>query len=253
MKRDTLIGVTVLAVALAAVAAYALLRPLPAKAPGNVTDTSNLPAGSYAEHAQYYDIAANYATSTPLAPANPAADASAIALMKNWVADTIEQFKTDGGFAAFTNRDISMLGGRKETLQVVYLIASSPHTVSYIYTVYTDMLGAHGNTLFHTFMFDTRTGAPIALADLFTPGSPYLDTLSSIARSNLPAVIGEGAPADMLANGTTPDAKNFQNFFFDNKDFVLLFDPYQVAPYAAGPQTLRIPTSDLPGLRPDYR
>ena len=142
--------------------------------------------------------------------------------------------------------------GRKETLQITYLIASSAHTVSYIFTIYEDTLGAHGNTFFHTFTFDTGTGASLSLADIFS--SSYLDTLSSISRTKLPSVIGDDADPAFINNGTTPDEKNFENFFFDNRDFVVLFAPYQVAAYADGPQTLRIPLSELSSiLKPEYR
>lgn len=256
MKKDTFIGIASIAILLLALAAYALLHPLAAKAPGAL-DTSGLPAGSYAEHTQYFDISAHYATSTPITSVSTAADAGAVAAMKNFVGATITQFKTDGNFANLTPEDIKIMGfdtGRKETLDIVYLLASSKRTVSYIFTIYEDTLGAHGNTFFHTFTFDSRTGAPLTLSDLFLPETAYLDKLTAVSRAALPAVIGVGADNGMMANGTTPDEKNFQNFFFDNTDFVILFDPYAVAPYAAGPQTLRIPTSQLSNiLKPEYR
>jgi hypothetical protein len=258
MNKDSLIGMAAIALALIGLAAYALLHPLPAKTPGGSQDTSGLPSGSYSEHAQYYDIAANYATSTPLlASVGGSADAAAIARMKNFVASTISQFKTDGNFANLTSEDVKMMGldqGRKETLNIVYLIASSSHTVSYIFTIYQDTLGAHGNTYFRTLTFNTRSGSLLSLSDIFLPGSNYLDSLSTLGRKLLPQNMGDMADSDMIARGTTPEEKNFQNFFFDNKDFVILFAPYEVAAYAAGPQTLRIPVSELANiLRPDYR
>lgn len=253
MQKDTLIGFAVVIIIIAGIVLYAALRPVPAKAPG-IEATNTLPENGYVEHAQYYDIAANYATSTPLQePANT----SAVTLMKNFVSDTIAQFKTDGNFANLTPEDIKMMGfdqGRKETLQIVYLIASSPHTVSYIFTIYEDTLGAHGNTFFHTFTFDTETGAPLALADIFSLGVDYLNTLSSLARAKLPAIIGPDADATFIKNGTTPEEKNFANFFFDNQELVFIFPPYQVGPYTAGTQTLRIPLSELSTiLKPGYR
>jgi hypothetical protein len=248
MKKDAFIGWIVIIVILGGVGASMILSPAPAPAPG-AAGGSALLGGSYVEHAAYYDIAANYASSTPLlAKVGPNADAAAVALMKQFVSATIDQFKTDGNFAHLTAADIHTLGldaGRKETLQVMYLIASSPHTVSYVFTIYEDTLGAHGNTLFKTFTFDTTSGAVLALGDLFTPGSDYLGTLSTIARAELPSLIGNGANADMIKNGTQPEAQSFANFFIDNQDLVILFAPYQVAPYAAGPQTLRIPLARL--------
>lgn len=252
MNRNTIIGIIALLVIIAGIVLYAAMRPVPAKAPGTAATT--LPAGGYTEHAQYYDITASYATSTLLAePSNTAA----IALMQNFVGDTITQFETDGDFANLTPEDVKTMGlgpNRKETLNIIYLIASSPHTVSYIFTIYEDTLGAHGNTFFKTFTFDTTTGAPLALADIFSPGADYLGTLSSLARTKLPAVIGQGADTTFINPGTTPEDKNFANFFFDNKNLVILFAPYAVAPYSAGAQTLYIPTSELSSvLKPEYQ
>jgi hypothetical protein len=256
MKKDTLVGIGALVLIIGGLIAYALVRPLPHPAE-SIADTSNLPEGSYIDHAKYYDIATNYATSTPLAlSVGASANASAVALMKNFVASTIEQFKTDGKFANLTSNDIKVMGldqGRKESLTVVYLMASSPHTVSYIYTVYEDTLGAHGNTVFKTFTFDTRTGKELHLSDLFV-SADYLTVLSQMSKDMLTSQLGNMSVSQMIASGTTPDEKNFQNFFFDNESFVLLFPPYQVAPYAAGPQTVPFSASSLRNiLRPEYR
>ncbi len=253
MNKSTLGGIVALLIILGGVIFYAAVRPAPAKAPGAAEPTA-LTGTTYIEHAPYYNIVANYATSTPL---QGAAGASATALMKNFVADTIAQFKADGNFANLTKKDIQMMGfdqGRKETLNIVYLIASSPRTVSYIFTIYMDTLGAHGNTLFHTFTFDTTTGESLSIGDLFLPGTDYLGTLSGISRAKLPKIIGEFADTSMIANGTTPEDKNFANFFIDNGVLDILFSPYQVGPYAIGPQTLRISTSELSDtLKAEYR
>ena len=228
-----------------------------------------LSGSKYTEHAPYYDIAANYASSTDIVTVSAVANTAAVALMKEFVSSTITKFKTNGNFANLTSHDIVMMGfdkGRKESLQITYLIGSSAHTLSYIFTITEDTLGAHPNLFFKTFSFDTdpsthsgQAGAPLALTDLFVPGSEYLAALSRIARTKLPAVIGTKlVDADFIKNfimpGTTPEEKNFDNFFFDNQDFVILFAPYAVAPYSAGPQTLRIPLTDLSDiLKPAYR
>ena len=253
MQKNNIVGIVALFLILAGIVLYAALRPAPAKAP--YAANLPLPAGDFAEHAPYYDITANYATSTPL---RGSANDAAIALMQNFVADTITQFKTDGNFSNLTPQDITMMGfdrGRKEKLNIVYLVFSSPRTISYVFTTYLDTLGAHGNMFFHTFTFNTATGAPISLADLFLPGTDYLGKLSALARADLPAVIGPDATdARMINDGTTPEDKNFSSFFIDNGTLCILFAPYAVAPYSAGPQTLQIPLSELSSiLKPEYR
>ncbi len=246
MRKD-IFGITVIGVVLAGIVVYVALRPVPVKAPTSAADTQTpvlLPAGAYTEQSPEYVIAANYPTTTPLASG---ANGKAIARIQSYIGGVISQFKT-GGNAAYPP------GGAKQTLQIKYLVSSSPHTVSYIFTVYENTLGAHGNLFFHTFTFDTSTGAKLTLADLFAPNATYLDTLSAISRAELPGVIGKNADTGFITRGTTPEAKNFENFFIDNGYLDILFDPYQVAPYALGPQTLRIPLATLGAiLNPHYR
>jgi hypothetical protein len=257
MKKDTALGIISITLILLGVIFYIATKPLPAKAPGDRGIAAT--KGSSSEHSAYYDIAINYATTTPLLSSVGAeANTAAVVLMQKFANDTVAQFKIDGNFANLTAKDIEMMGfdqGRREKLQIVYMIASSSRTVSYIDTVYMDTLGAHGNTFFTTFTFDTKSGALLALGDAFLPGTRYLDTLSAIARAKLPEIIGKDlVDTSMLNDGTTPKDENFSKFFFDNKDFVILFAPYQVAAYAAGPQTLRIPRSELANvLKPEYR
>ena len=251
MSRNTLLGRVAVVVILGGIALYAATRPMTAVAPGT-TATSTLPVLSpYAEHGPYYDIAVNYPTTTPLAAA---ADSAARASMRAWAAGEIAQFKTQGNFDHLTQNDIHMMGydqGRKETLQIEYLIASSPHTVSYIYTEYLDTLGAHPNTFFKTFTYDKANGKQLALSDVFS--GDYLAKLSSLASAYLTQSLGTQAVPQMIAAGTAPDAANFGNFFFDNGTFAILFQPYQVAAYASGPQTVRLSASSLSGfLNPRY-
>ena len=257
MKKDILIGAVAILIILGGVLFYATTKPSPAKAPAPI-DITTLTGGNYTEHTAYYDIEASYASSTPLlALVSAETDAAAITKMKKFVDDTITQFKNDGNFANLTAEDIQVMGfdkGRKEKLQIMYLIAPAVRTVSYVFTVYTDTLGAHGNTSFRTFTFDTKTGAELSLADVFLPNARYLEALSSLSRARLPGVIGRNADMSFIEPGTTPESKSFEDFFFNGSDFVLLFAPYAVAPYSEGPQTLRIPVTDLAStLKTEYR
>lgn len=255
MKQNTLIGSLAAVAILIGLIGYAASRPTPASAPDAPATANAIPEMSpYAEHGTYYDIAANYPTTTPL---RASADSAARASMRAFIAGQIDQFKKDGNFDHLTAEDIKMMGynqGRKQTLDIKYLISSSPRTVSYIYTIYLDTLGAHPNGFFKTFTFDTQTGKELSLADIFAPGADYLTTLSSLSSVALTKNMQDLASPEMIAAGTKPETKNFENFFFDNADFVLLFSPYQVAAYAAGPQTVRIPLSNLSSvLNPEYR
>ncbi len=220
--------------------------------PGGSLPATALSAHSpYQENGPYYALAANFPTTTPL---SGNANAAALSSMRGWIGSEIAQFKKDTGVARLTPAQAQKQGlanGRKYTLDIVYLEGSSAHTVSYIYTVYEDTGGAHGNTFFKTFTFNTHSGTLLTLNDIFT-GS-YLEKLSALAGQTLAQNLGQFATASVIRDGTAPEAKKFSDWFFDNTDFVLLFPPYQVAAYAAGPQTVRIPAAGLQGyLRKSY-
>jgi hypothetical protein len=253
--KHTIIGTIALVVILGGIAAYALLRPAPAAAPG---------ASQIKEESAYFSIDATWPASTSLAQsAGAAADQAAVALMAAGVENAVAQFKSDTDYGSITPQDAAYIGlgedGRKYTLDISYEATSSPATLSYIFTLYVDTLGAHGNGTYLTYTFDSQTGALLALSDLFAAGTDVYSELSAIARQELPAVIAahEGVTPDqvdpqMLDAGTAPVAESFQDFYLAGDNLVLLFPPYAVAPYAAGTIELDIPLSQVTGLKAGY-
>lgn len=238
---------------------YLYLNPelLPTRL-GVTTYTGPGDTGKIEERAAYYDIVATYATTTSLkAVAGDHSDRVAVGLMKGFITTTIAQFKNDGNFDTLSPKDIEMMGydqGRKQSLQISYVSAVSPRTVSYVYTLALDTLGAHGNTDYKTFTFDLENGSSLRLDDLFLADSGYLSRLSSLTRTSLGTQL-ESAPDDpMIAAGTAPTDANFQHFFLDDHSLVILFPPYAAASYAAGPQTVAIPRSEIKDiLKPEYQ
>lgn len=210
------------------------------------------------EHGQYFDVEATYPAETPLKAAlGPEADQEAVAVMEDFVLDTVSEFKTQGNFANLTPEDVQIMGlsdDRKESIQIAYEEKQGVNTISYAYTLYLDTLGAHPNTFYRTFTFDLSTGSELDIADLFVPRSDYLKRLSAISQFELAKSLGEFADVEYIAQGTAPEALNFQSFAIESDALVLMFPPYQVAPYAAGPQTVSIPLEQLKDiLEPGYR
>ncbi len=209
------------------------------------------------EHGQYYDIEVTYPAETPLKAAlSVEADAEAVSVMEDFVEESVREFKAQGNFENLTAEDIQIMGlseDRKESITITYEEKSGDHTISYAYTLYVDTLGAHPNTFYRTFTFDLTTGAELEIADLFVPRAAYLTRLSAISRFELAKSLGEFANIEYIAQGTTPEALNFQNYAIDGDELVLLFPPYQVAPYAAGSQEVSIPLKQLEEiLKPTY-
>ncbi len=242
---------------------YVLTRPAPAITPiGESPDAPNaLGKAHITDKGPYYDIDAAYPTGTPLAEsASAEADAKAVASMKAFETEAIAQFKEDTGVTSLTAEDIQVQGLSKDryyALGIDYKTYSSLVTLSFVYLIYADTLGAHPNAYYRTFTYDANTGAELSIDDLFA-SSDYLAVLSNEARTRLPALLearlGSSPDPDMLAAGTTPDAANFQTFYLEGPDLVLIFPPYQIAAYAAGTTELRIPRSALGNaLKPEFR
>ena len=139
-------------------------------------------------------------------------------------------------------------------LTINYEKKSGPRTLTYLFTSASYTGGAHGIEVPVTFTFDRTTGLQIELADLFTPSSNYLSRLSTIARAELPEMMGDYANPEFITDGTESRLENFQTFYLEGDTLALLFPPYQVAPYVVGTVKLPIALSELSDiLRPEYR
>jgi hypothetical protein len=212
------------------------------------------------ESGTYYDIDAQYPSATTLkVTAGTQADAAAVTLMKSFVEGEVATFKSDNMLLTMTSENAPPVPGlgvdRKYALSDQVEVRSSPVTVSYIYLFYVDTLGAHPNAYFHTFTFDSTTGASLNIADLFAPGTDYLSVLSEKSRALLYPQIAEAenvsvseVDGSMIDAGTTPEAANYANFYLDGADLVIVFTPYQVGPWALGTQEARIPRAELSGI-----
>jgi hypothetical protein len=233
-------------------------EPFMAEETGN-EEPAALPPEVFEEHGDYYDIEATYPAETALKGtiAGPESDTAAVALMSSFVEDTVDEFKTQGNFENLTPEDIQIMGlsdTRKESIMIDYEEKLGNDTVSYVYTLYADTLGAHPNTFYRTFTFDLATGKELAIGDLFVPKSEYLKRLSAIAEFELSKSLGDLMDIEYIRQGVTPEALNFQSFALEDDNLVLIFPPYQVAPYAAGTQTVTIPLSQLTEvLKPEYQ
>jgi hypothetical protein len=131
-------------------------------------------------------------------------------------------------------------------LQVDYeLFDFSPTILSVKFTVYEYTGGAHGNTAFQTYTFDLAQQRILTLNDLFLPGSNPLQVIAPIVQQDLAATLGDMADATWIEQGTGTNPDNYQNFVLTPDALIFFFPPYQVAPYAAGPQTVSIPLAQL--------
>ena len=211
---------------------------------------------------QYYQIRAQYPGSTVLAQsANAQADTAAVAQIKAFLQQEAANFKQNGDFANLTAEDAHIQGldqGRIYSLDAEYKAYQGAHSVSYVYTLESDTLGAHPNEYYKTFTFDTISGQSLAIGDIFQPNSNYLQLLSTRVRADLPSIINNlqaGAADTATINvGTQPIIEDFQSWYIDDANLVIVFAPYQVGPYSIGTVLDTIPLRAFTNvLKPAYR
>jgi hypothetical protein len=110
--------------------------------------------------------------------------------------------------------------------------------------VYSDG-AAHPNGYSRTLNYDLSNGREITLDELFLSGSNYLQTLSDLCKTQLAA---RDIGFEVFSAGADPLAENFQRWNISDEGLVITFDAYQVAAYAAGPQLVTIPFSELQSI-----
>ena len=105
---------------------------------------------------------------------------------------------------------------------------------------------AHPYSFSRTINYDLQEERELDLADLFLPGEDYLNPIADYSRTEL-------EKTDFFAGfetGADPTPENYRNWNWATEppSLVISFDPYQVGPYAAGPQEIVIPIQNLSGL-----
>jgi hypothetical protein len=220
-----------------------------------VTTSGPAPAAHITAGNQYYTADMQYPSSTPLATsAGTQADANAVQIIKTATQLAITTFVQDADLTNPPQGERDSMQGQKYSLSSTYKLYTGPGTISYVYTINEDTLGAHPNSSYATFTFDSQTGQQVPLYDLFNSGADYLDILSTTARTILTAQLGSAADPSFIDPGTTADNTNFQDFALDGTNLDFFFAPYEVAPYSSGEQIVKIPLNQLSSvLKPHYQ
>ena len=102
---------------------------------------------------------------------------------------------------------------------------------------------AHPGHYAITVVWDAGRGRALTTDDVFRAG--WEEVLSREAIPVLERDLGEMADPTWIAEGAGPLAENFSRWALVEEGLVLFFDPYQVAPYAAGPQAITVPRAAL--------
>ena len=124
------------------------------------------------------------------------------------------------------------------------------HTVAYTVDRTEDSGGAHSMDETHVSNYDLRTGARLTLDDLFTPeGKAALaETIrAAILRQKNLATWEELATRDCFNPATEVAAT--ENFSLSATEITFVYNPYDIACYAAGATRVTLPLANLAGLK----
>lgn len=119
--------------------------------------------------------------------------------------------------------------------------------ISVVFTDYSFTGGAHGNTVYHTFLFLRRPPgwAEASLADLLMPGPEPLDRLSDLLVEQL-----RNKQAAWIAAGTVKAFGHDQlrAFAATPQALTFYFAPYEVGPHSDGPYEVPLALELLSGI-----
>lgn len=166
-------------------------------------------------------------------------------LVKKRVGEMNDAYRKD--LADMTAEDLNLMPAEmRMTNDVRYdVMLATNDLISVSILDYTFMGGAHGATSSNPINYDLKNNRELQLADIFEPNSNYLKILSDYAIADLKPRVGEMSDDEWLGRGTAPEADNYRSWNLTKKGLMITFDQYQVAAYAAGPQTVIVPYAKL--------
>lgn len=130
-------------------------------------------------------------------------------------------------------------------LEVTYTLISQHSDIWSLkldFSFYSDG-AAHPGHYSGTVNYDLGQGRELALGDLFLADSNYLEAISSYCIAELEKRdIGFESG---FQQGAAPTPENYSKWNIAPEGLIISFDEYQVASYAAGPQTITIPYAEL--------
>jgi hypothetical protein len=142
-------------------------------------------------------------------------------------------------------------GSMGSDLSVGYdVLLAQDDLVSIKFDVSTYFQGAaHPNSYADVLNFDLKNGKQLKLSDLFKPGAKYLQAIAAYCINDLKKQAKDkGLLDEEIEKGAAAKSDNYESWTITKRGLSIHFDPYQVAPYAAGPQFVLVPYSTLKDL-----
>jgi len=163
-----------------------------------------------------------------------------VSALNQFITNVVDQ-EVDAYRKSFQELPVTPLSNGS-TLDVTYALVSQMGDLwsfKFDFSFYADT-AAHPGLNSLTVTYDLGQARPLALDDLFLPG--YLEFISSYCIAELSK---QPFFAEPFSVGATPTAENYRNWNLASSGLQITFDAYQVAPGAAGPQTVIVPWDQL--------
>ncbi len=105
---------------------------------------------------------------------------------------------------------------------------------------------AHPNNFTKTINYDLARERTLEITDIIGNSPADLTRLAGFAKADLIEQFNnDDSLAEWIEEGTAPLPENYRKFTLTNDSLILIFDPYVVAPYAAGVVRVTVPLSAL--------
>lgn len=118
---------------------------------------------------------------------------------------------------------------------------SNDQVLSFYVDYYTYTGGAHGLTDRVGYNYRMSSGSELKLSDLFNQGYDYKTVLNEAIAEKIKADPEKYFNGELGFQGITEK----QGFYLDSKSLIIFFNPYEIAPYAAGIPEFYIPLNDF--------
>lgn len=166
--------------------------------------------------------------------------------IRQWATSIADTFESAASFSHFLPEE----SPRHEIWSSYSVTEPSAEVLSITFEVWTYTGGAHGNLDIITLNYSLLTGRRLELVDIFEYPDTALELMSAWAYEELSRRLGGLRQERMLRDGLVPTPENFASLSLTPQGISMRFQPYQVAPWAAGAQKVDMPLERLLPARP---
>jgi hypothetical protein len=169
-------------------------------------------------------------------------------IIRTFTLDIVDAFRR--GVEPETDIILAQDGTSDLALHSSTLLASPTHVSFQFDTAEYYSGAAHPNHFARMLTIDMEHGTMVRPEEFFASSSAGVEFLSRATREILRErfMDDEDTLRTMTTPGTAPLWENFRNVGLTPLGLVVVFDPYHVAPYARGPQVVRIPSNTISAL-----